>query len=64
MILEAKVKYLYEKTGVIYDPTPELPPAIYEAAVAGEKIKAIKLYREATGKGLLESKAAVERMVS
>jgi hypothetical protein len=36
--------------------------AIKEAIFRGEKIAAIKLYREATGLGLAESKAAVERL--
>jgi ribosomal protein L7/L12 len=36
--------------------------AIKEAVFRGEKIAAIKLYREATGLGLVEAKEAVERL--
>ena len=35
---------------------------IKEAIFRGEKISAIKLYREATGLGLAEAKEAVERL--
>jgi len=40
--------------------TPEQLERIREAALAGNKIQAIKLYREATNLGLAESKQAVE----
>jgi len=36
--------------------------AIKEAIFRGEKITAIKLYRDATGLGLAKAKAAVERL--
>jgi ribosomal protein L7/L12 len=39
----------------------ELAP-IKEAIFAGQKITAIKLYREATGTGLAEAKDAVEKL--
>lgn len=44
--------------------TPEKMNAIVSAISRGNKIEAIKLYREATGLGLAESKDAVEAMVS
>lgn len=37
-------------------------PDIRELALAGKTIEAIKLYRERTGAGLAEAKAAVEAM--
>src|ERR1043165_2032660 len=43
---------------------PDLSHAIREAILAGNKILAIKLYREQTGLGLAEAKDAVERMES
>ena len=61
--LEAKVRYLFEKTGVADDLTSALTPAIREALAAGKKIEAIKLYRDATGSSLRESKDAVEKMM-
>lgn len=42
--------------------TPEKMNAIVAAISRGQKIEAIKLYREATGLGLAESKDAVESM--
>lgn len=42
--------------------TPERMNAIVAAISRGNKIEAIKLYREATGLGLAESKDAVEAM--
>ena len=42
--------------------TPEKMDAIVSAISRGQKIEAIKLYREATGLGLAESKDAVEAM--
>ena len=42
--------------------TPEKMNAIVSAISRGQKIEAIKLYREATGLGLAESKDAVEAM--
>lgn len=42
--------------------TPERMNAIVSAISRGNKIEAIKLYREATGLGLAESKDAVEAM--
>jgi len=45
------------------DPNPEgLANQIKEALFAGNKIEAIKLYREQTSLGLAESKAAVEKI--
>lgn len=44
--------------------TPERMNAIVTAISRGNKIEAIKLYREATGLGLAESKDAVEAMES
>lgn len=43
-------------------PSPEALAAVRAELAAGNKIMAIKLYREATGWGLAEAKDAVERM--
>ncbi len=42
--------------------TPEVRSAVLTALRKGNKIEAIKIYREATGLGLAESKDAVEAM--
>jgi hypothetical protein len=41
---------------------PEPTSAIKEAILAGNKIQAIKLYREQHGSGLAEAKEAVEKL--
>ena len=38
----------------------DLPPGVREALQRGQKIEAIRLYREATGVGLREAKERVE----
>jgi hypothetical protein len=38
----------------------EAPAEVVEALQAGNKIQAVKLYRQATGKSLAEAKAAVD----
>ena len=46
-------------------PIPENTLAlIKEALFRGEKIRAIKLHREATGSGLVEAKAEVEKLAA
>lgn len=42
-------------------PDATVDERIRQLLAAGQKIQAIKLYREATGVGLAEAKAAVER---
>ena len=45
------------------DPNPEDQASrVKEALFAGQKIQAIKLYREQTGVGLKEAKDAVEKL--
>jgi hypothetical protein len=43
-------------------PGPTVPTEVAGLLQAGRKIEAIKVYRAATGAGLAEAKAAVERM--
>ncbi len=44
------------------EPTQEQINSIQDALAAGRKIEAIKIYREATGKGLKEAKDFVEAL--
>ena len=44
--------------------TDETRDEINEAIFAGRKIEAIKLYREATGQGLLEAKEFIEKLTA
>jgi ribosomal protein L7/L12 len=59
--LEAKVDLLLADAGLRYDPFAALPRAVIEAIRSGDKIRAIKAYREATGVGLREAKEFVEQ---
>ena len=62
--LEDRLRFLYERLNIDYaDPNtdPIRSPQIQEALRRGNKIEAIKLYRELTGVGLAEAKQAIDR---
>ncbi|HYE74690.1 MAG TPA: ribosomal protein L7/L12 [Blastocatellia bacterium] len=56
--LERKIDLLLKHAGI--DPNANIPKEVIHAAQAGDKIKAIRLYREATGASLKEAKELVE----
>jgi ribosomal protein L7/L12 len=58
--IEAKLDLLLKNAGIGYDAFADLPPPVVEALRAGEKFRAIKCYREATGAGLKEAKEFIE----
>lgn len=60
--LEAKVDLLLKQAGLTFDPKTHVPANVAEALAKGEKILAIKHYREATGAELKEAKQAIEEM--
>ncbi|MEV4924330.1 ribosomal protein L7/L12 [Streptomyces roseoverticillatus] len=60
--LECKADLILEHLG-IHEDTTELA-RITGLARSGQKIQAIKAYRELTGDGLAEAKAAVDRLVA
>lgn len=62
--LEDRLKFLYRRFNIEYaDPNtdPILSPQIQEALRRGNKIEAVKLYRELTGVGLAEAKDAIDK---
>lgn len=63
--LEDRLKFIYRHLGVAYESdssaSPINNPQIQEALRRGNKIEAIKIYRELTGVGLAEAKQAVEQ---
>ena len=62
--LEDRLKFIYRRLNIEYaDPNsdPVLPPQVQEVLKRGNKIEAIKIYRELTGKGLAEAKDAIDR---
>ncbi|MBN1673479.1 MAG: ribosomal protein L7/L12 [Kiritimatiellae bacterium] len=48
---------------MVEQPTPEQIQQIGSALADGRKIEAIKIYREATGKGLKEAKEFIDELV-
>jgi ribosomal protein L7/L12 len=62
--LEERVQFLYRRLNIDYaDPNsePALAPQVQDALRRGNKIEAIKIYRELTGAGLAEAKQAIDR---
>ena len=62
--LEDRLKFIYRRLNIEYaDPNsdPVLSPQIQEALRRGNKIEAIKIYRELTGVGLAEAKQVIDR---
>jgi ribosomal protein L7/L12 len=58
------VRFLYRRLNIEYaDPNsdPALAPQIQDALRHGNKIEAIKIYRELTGVGLAEAKQVIDR---
>lgn len=67
--LEEKLQFLYHRLNINYesanaDSDPALSPQIQDALRRGNKIEAIKIYRELTGVGLAEAKKAVEEIAA
>lgn len=60
--IDAKIDLLLKHAGIEYDPYKNLPEGVVRALQRGEKISAIKSYREATGVGLKEAKDFVEEV--
>ena len=62
--LEDRLKALYRHLNLEYaDPgsDPVMSPQIQEALRRGNKIEAIKIYRELTGVGLAEAKDVIDK---
>ena len=62
--LEDRLKFIYRRLNIEYaDPNsdPVLSPQIQDALRRGNKIEAIKIYRELTGVGLAEAKQVIDR---
>jgi ribosomal protein L7/L12 len=62
--LEERLKFIYRRLNIEYvDPNsdPVLSHQVQEALRRGNKIEAIKIYRELTGTGLAEAKDAIDK---
>jgi large subunit ribosomal protein L7/L12 len=62
--LERQVEFLMEHLGVEYDEEPDtgVSPEILGLVQRGNKLGAIKLFREETGVGLREAKEFIESL--
>ena len=60
--VDAKLDLLLKQANLEFDPYQNLPREVTDALQRGEKIEAIKHYREATGVGLKEAKDFVEEI--
>ena len=62
--LEDRLKFIYRRLNIEYmdnNSDPVLSPQIQDALRKGNKIEAIKIYREITGVGLAEAKQVIDR---
>ncbi|HET6598215.1 MAG TPA: ribosomal protein L7/L12 [Anaerolineales bacterium] len=62
--LEDRLNFLYQHLGLEYhepNADPIRSPQLQDALRRGNKIEAIKIYRELTGMGLAEAKEAIDR---
>ena len=61
--LEDRLQYLYKRLNIDYVAEPKpIDPRIVDSLRKGNKIEAIKIYREIFNVGLAEAKNAVEGM--
>ena len=62
--IEAKLDLVLQHAGLKYVPYANLPAPVITALQSGNKIQAIKLYRDATGAGLKDAKDLVEEIMA
>jgi ribosomal protein L7/L12 len=60
--METKLDILLNHFGLQFDPYKNLPNAVVQALRSGEKIQAIRCYREATGVTLRDAKDFIEQV--
>jgi hypothetical protein len=62
MRIDRKLTMLTEHFKLKWDPTVGVPEEVLAQVRAGNKVEAIKLYRELTGRGLKESHELIEEI--
>ena len=61
--IEAQLALLSEKLGVSYElPSDGMPAEVVQLAHAGDRLGAVKRYRELTGAGFSEAQEAVAKL--
>lgn len=61
--LEVKVDALIKHTGIEFDDNTLVPVEVHKAVKAGQRLKAIRLYRKITGAGLKEASEVIGGLV-
>lgn len=59
---DAKLDLLIKHAGLEFEPFKGLPTQVIDAIKRGEKVKAVKLYREACGVSLKQAKAVIDEL--
>ncbi len=62
--IEAKLDLVLEHAGLKYVPYANVPAPVITALQSGNKIQAIKLYRDATGASLKDAKDLIEEIMA
>jgi len=60
--IDAKLDLLLKLSGLEFDPFKGLPAPVAEAVKRGDKVQAVKLYREAKGVSLKQAKAVIDEI--
>ena len=58
--LRARTDLLLQHAGLTYDPKADAPAGVLDALAKGDKVGAIKCYRQATAAGVMEARLYVE----
>ena len=61
--LEVKMDALIKHTGIAFDDSTLVPVEVHKAIQAGQRLKAIRLYRQITGAGLKEAADVVDGLI-
>jgi ribosomal protein L7/L12 len=62
--IEAKLDLVLQHAGIKYVPYANVPAPVIDALQKGNKIQAIKLYREVTGAELKEAKDLIDEIIA
>lgn len=62
LLLERKIEFVYEQTGLEIDKHLGVSVKVLEAIKSGNKVKAIRLYREDTGSSLPNARNVIEEL--
>ncbi|ARR46404.1 hypothetical protein ACXZ7R_04525 [Vibrio campbellii] len=63
-LLERKIDFLLERSGLSVDKHFGVPVQVLDAVKSGNKLKAMRLYREETGASLIDARKVIEELRS